>query len=261
MIDSHCHLDLPVFDNDRSKILQRAKDLGLTRCLLPGLSLEQFQTLLTLKAKEPCYDICLGLHPFFLKEQSPDETKQTITELNKLADQYEDKIIGIGEAGLDGSIKTDFEYQQTILCAQIELAQALQKPLVLHHRQSHNELIRLLKQTKFNQGGVIHAFAGSEQIANTYIEMGFCLGVGGTITYERAKKTRETIKQIDLDYLMLETDSPDMPVFGKQGQRNEPSNLLDVITSLSALKQCDAHTIVKKTTDNYHALFSGESNR
>ncbi|WP_110428778.1 TatD family hydrolase [Glaciecola sp. KUL10] len=261
MIDSHCHLDLPIFDNDRNEVLQRAKALGLTKCLLPGLSLKQFRTLLTLKAQEPCYDICLGLHPYFLRSQSPHETQQTINVLNKLADEHKDKIVAIGETGLDSKITTNIEYQKILLKAQIEIAERLNKPLVLHHRQSHNELIRLLKQAGFSNGGVIHAFSGSDQIAQTYIQMGFYLGVGGTITYERAKKTRETIKHIGLQYLLLETDSPDMPMCGKQGLRNEPAYLIDVIATLSKLKACSETSIIQTTTNNYNNLFSGELKR
>lgn len=261
MIDSHCHLDLSVFDDDRKQVIERAKRLGLQRCLLPGLSNAQFEMLLSLQNSEPMFDICLGLHPYFLKHQDETHTSQMLTRFNQLAERYKHKIIAIGEAGLDATLEIDFEYQQHILKAQIATAKGLYKPLILHHRHSHNQLIKILKQTKFAYGGVIHAFSGSEQIAKTYIDMGFVLGVGGTITYQRAKKTRQAIKNLDLKHLLLETDSPDMPVFGKQGQRNEPSSLINIIEALADLKSCSKEEVKQQTTQNYYRLFSGESKR
>ena len=139
---------------------------------------------------------------------------------------------------------------------QIELAIKYHKPLILHHRQSHNELIRLLKQNEFPHGGIIHAFSGSEQIANTYIEMGFMLGVGGTITYPRAKKTRGSIKTIPLEFIVLETDSPDMPLNGFQGEINTPLQLPLVVKELAILKQISEHEVIEQTTRNYNKVLS-----
>jgi TatD DNase family protein len=108
---------------------------------------------------------------------------------------------------------------------------------------------------RFSHGGLIHAFSGSAEVAKTYLDLGFLLGVGGTITYPRAKKTRATIKNIPLEYLMLETDSPDMPLNHFQGQRNTPSQLPLVAEALGELKDVSVDTVKEQTTLNYRHLF------
>jgi TatD DNase family protein len=259
MIDSHCHFDLPAFEDKHERLLDECASQGITRLLVPGLTLEQFNTLKDLTTKfahhPTSIDIALGCHPFFLQELSDNDYQAHVTELNSLAHQHASNIVAIGECGLDGSLHSSFDYQRKMLDAQIHLATDLKKPLVMHHRQSHNELIRLLKQHKFAFGGVIHAFSGSLQIAQTYIDMGFYLGVGGTITYERAKKTRETIAKLPLSHLLLETDAPDMPLFGYQGQDNSPTQLPLVALSLAMLKNIDVETVISITDKNYHSLF------
>lgn len=259
MIDSHCHLDLDAFKDDLPEVVKRFKNIGGQRCLIPGLTLEQFVTIKNLQLDYPLFDICLGLHPYFLKALPTQQQTQQLQQLNDLGDQFKSDIVAIGETGLDGVIELDMSYQIDMLCAQIELAIRLKKPLILHHRQSHNLLIKLLKQYDFSYGGVIHAFSGSEQIALTYINLGFLLGVGGTITYPRAKKTRQTISRIPLEHIVLETDSPDMPINGFQGQRNEPSRLTYVVETLGELKQQTQQDIIRICDDNYGKLFGSSA--
>lgn len=257
MIDSHCHIDLPAFDADRAQVIQTCSDLQIERLLVPGLSLEQAESLLDLKQQFPIIDIAFGLHPYFLKSLNAQQRQSLQDKFTDYTLQHQRSIVAIGECGLDASLPLPMDYQQEMLSFQIALAAQLNKPLVLHHRQSHNELIRMLKQQRFSNGGVIHAFSGSKQIAHSYIDMGFYLGVGGTITYPRAKKTRETIQNVALEHLLLETDSPDMPLHGHQGKRNSPTQLPLVVAALSALKQIDERMISEQTTANYMKLFKG----
>lgn len=262
MIDSHCHFDLSAFDDCREQVMQACEQAKLTRLLVPGLSIQQFPTIVAL-AKQfnvaanayPHIDIALGLHPYYMGELSSQEQAVQHQALLDLAEQYHTDIVAIGECGLDANLAISMSYQQVILQQQIELAKQIKKPLVLHHRRSHNELIRLLKQNQFTYGGVIHAFSGSEHIANTYIDLGFKLGVGGTITYERAQKTRHTIAQTPLEHLLLETDAPDMPIAGYQGQINSPAKLPLIAKSLAQLKGCEASEVIAMTTANYHQVF------
>lgn len=271
MIDSHCHFDLSAFNNKREQTLIDCAQAGLTRLLVPGLSIEQFPKLIELSEKLqkigfstqdshtqialPNIDIALGLHPYFMGELSDNELRVQHSQLLQLGDEYKDKIVAIGECGLDANLAISMRYQQKVFVQQIELAQSLNKPLVIHHRKSHNELIRLIKDTGFDQGGVIHAFSGSEHIANTYIDLGFKLGVGGTITYERAVKTRHTISQIPLEHLLLETDAPDMPIQGYQGQMNTPARLPLIASALASLSGCDVSELIAQTTINYTNTF------
>jgi TatD DNase family protein len=270
LVDSHCHFDLPEFDGEHQHILSKCWEVGIERLLIPGLSIEQFTRLLLLqetlspkqtsnqlsKQNSPAIDICLGCHPFFLPQLNDAEQKGHNKQLFALGEKYAQNVVAIGECGLDGSLALPMDYQETILRQQISLAKHLDKPLILHHRQSHNALIRCLKQEAFINGGIIHAFSGSQQIADTYIEMGFLLGVGGTITYDRAVKTRRTIANIDLVHLVLETDAPDMPISGYQGQANSPVRLPLVAKCLAELRNADYAIIARQTSDNYKRMFS-----
>jgi len=255
MIDSHCHIDLEVFDRDRDNVLKHAFDTGIERLLVLGLSNQQFGKLLDLKRRYAQIDIALGLHPYFLKLQDTAQTQLMLDELSHLANLYQDHYIAFGEMGLDGSLSLDMAYQKKILCAQLSLAAEYKKPIILHHRKSHNHLIRLLKEQKYQGGGILHAFSGSYHEAMTYIDMGFLLGVGGTITYLRASKTRDSIAKLPLNRLVIETDSPDIPLSGFQGQRNQPSQLGLVVNALAELKNISSQEIQQQTTTNYLTLF------
>lgn len=255
MIDSHCHFDLPEFDGKRSQVLANCKAAGIERLLVPGLSLIQFQTLLALQSQHVRLDIALGCHPYFLEALSPSKLNAYMDEMAETANQYKTSIVAIGECGLDGSLALSMAYQEQVLQYQIQIAKAVAKPLILHHRQSHNELIRILRREKFTFGGVVHAFSGSEQTAKTYIDLGFAIGVGGTITYQRAIKTRATIARIKLQHILLETDAPDMPVFGYQGKPNTPERLPLIAKELAELHNCSLAAVKNQTSINYHKVF------
>jgi len=256
MIDSHCHLDLDVFDEDREAVIAECEQLGIDRLLLPGLTLKQFAKLRSLKHQNAHLDIALGLHPHFLTVLEQNPLDKLLCEFSDLARQYQDTIVAIGECGLDAKINTPMPYQEVILTEHIKLATKLKLPLIIHHRQTHHLLIRLLKQQRFLNGGIIHAFSGSQEIAHTYIDLGFCLGVGGIITYPRANKTRNTLKHTSLNDLVLETDAPDMPIMGYQGKRNSPSRLPLIAQALAELKGISVTEVIQQTDNNYYRLFS-----
>jgi TatD DNase family protein len=255
MIDSHCHIDLEVFDSDRDSALNSALRAGVKRLLVLGLSNSQFAKLLTLKQRYHQLDIALGLHPYFLKLQDEAQTQVMFNDFSHLASVYQNQYIAFGEMGLDGSLALAMSYQEKVLRFQLNLASVYNKPVILHHRKSHNHLIRLLKEQKYQGGGILHAFSGSYHEGKTYIDMGFLLGVGGTITYSRASKTRESIAKLPLDKLVIETDSPDMPLSGFQGQRNQPSQLRLVANALAEIKKTSSQKVEQQTTLNYLTLF------
>jgi TatD DNase family protein len=255
MIDSHCHIDLEVFDSDRDSALNSALRSGVKRLLVLGLSNSQFAKLLTLKQRYNQLDIALGLHPYFLKLQNEAQTQVMFNDFSHLASIYQNQYIAFGEMGLDGSLALAMSYQEKVLRFQLNLASVYNKPVILHHRKSHNHLIRLLKEQKYQGGGILHAFSGSYHEGKTYIDMGFLLGVGGTITYSRANKTRESIAKLPLDKLVIETDSPDMPLSGFQGQRNQPSQLRLVANALAEIKKTSSQKVEQQTTLNYLTLF------
>ncbi|MCF7498388.1 TatD family hydrolase [Pseudoalteromonas sp. L1] len=230
-IDSHCHLDFSEFDETRTELIKACKQVGIEHFIVPGVSLAQSTKLFSFAQSEPSISVALGLHPYFL----PDHQTHHLAELEQLAKAHLGQFIAIGECGLDRSID-DLNKQTQLFEGQIELANQLALPLIVHHRQSHDLIARSFKRCKPKYGGVIHAFSGSEQQAQSYIKQGFKLGVGGVISYPRAGKTRKVISAIEPQYLVLETDSPSMPLAGFQGLVNTPLKVRDVFTYLCELK-------------------------
>jgi len=169
------------------------------------------------------------------------------------------KPVAIGEIGIDGAIDTSLKAQQSLFEAQLEMASEQSLPVILHHHRSHHLLLESIKRSRFTQGGVIHAFSGSEQVARQYIDVGFKLGIGGTITYSRAQKTRQTVANIPLQHLLLETDAPDMPMSGRQGARNEPQFIGEVVAALADLHGITPEAVIEQTTANYFALFGSRT--
>jgi len=260
MIDSHCHLDLAAFSNDWLSVLDDAKAAGITRILIPGTQPDSWQHQQVIASHQPQLlpvDIALGLHPYFLPNNKL-HIHQALHQLEEALTTVADKLVALGEIGLDGHISLDMALQQLAFKAQLHMAQEANLPVILHHRKSHHLIFEALKHTQFNGGGVIHGFSGSIEVAKAYMDNGFYIGVGGTITYERAVKTRQTVAYLLAHYpsrLLLETDAPDMPMQGRQGMRNSPSYLADVVMALSDLGHFSVGDIVNQTTKNYYALF------
>lgn len=256
MIDSHCHLDFSQFDSDRADVITQAKSIGVTGILIPGTQASRWQNQIHITSKLDDLYLALGLHPYFLDSA----TQQHLLELDLLLNEHKSKVVAVGEIGLDFMIETDEKRQQYFFESQLDLAVSHNLPVIIHHRRSHNQLIRTLKQKNVSRSGVIHAFSGSEQEANTYIEMGFCLGIGGTITYPRAQKTRQAISNLPLTSLLLETDAPDMPMAGRQGQRNSPEYLPQVLDALSSIRQESRSEIEQATDSNFNRVFLNGEN-
>jgi TatD DNase family protein len=258
MIDSHCHLDFSQFDHDRDQVLVRAQQAGVSKIIVPGVQASQWTPLVALCQHNPMLEFALGIHPYFIKH-----AKQA--DLQRLKQALVDNAgvtLAVGEIGLDFHL-ADRELttkQQYFFEAQLALASEYQLPVILHHRQSHNQIIQTLKFSQFQYGGVLHAFSGSYEQAKTYIDMGFKLGIGGTITYPRAVKTRDTVKRLDLHDLVLETDAPDMPIYGRQGKRNSPEFLPEIAQQLALLTANSYELVLSCTADATRLLFGLQGN-
>jgi len=246
LIDSHCHLDFSCFDNDRTEVLEGCKKLAVDIIVIPGTQASQWQKQIDLCHQNPQLRFALGLHPYFLNNFESAH----FVKLTNLLNQNQNKVVALGEIGLDTHINVDWELQVKVFEQQVTIANEHTLPVILHHRNSHNELIRLLKKKRFTQGGIVHSFSGSLQEAHTYIDLGFKIGVGGIITYPRANKTRKTITQLPLSSLVLETDAPDMPLMGKQGQRNSPEYLPEIFECLLALRKETKQEILQACSNN-----------
>jgi len=255
--DSHCHLDFPELAQQLKPELADCFELAIERIIVPAVNPDNWQPVLEITSKAPSNVLlfpCLGIHPWYLNEL----TEQHLIALEQTAFNYQESIVAIGETGIDGKIaieQNNMEKQKEFFRYQLELANRLNKPVIVHHRRSHNEVIEILKQSPVKHGGIIHAFSGSYQQGKTYIDMGFKLGIGGTITYERAKKTINAIKRFPVNALVLETDAPSMPLSGQQGTTNKPSNIKIIFQQLVNVLQCEPEKLAEQIEQNIDQLF------
>jgi len=244
-IDSHCHFDFPVFDGDRDALIAECKILGINRFIIPGTTAARFNDLLTLSKQYASIHAALGLHPYFMDQH----TAADLVRLDELLLKRD--VCAVGEIGLDFYLpNADKIAQIDLFTAQLMLAKQHQLPVILHVRKAYDEMTKLLRDHQFTRGGIVHAFTGSMQQAERYIELGFCLGLGGSLTYPRANKVRKMVAALPDRSIVLETDSPDMPLAGYQGQRNTPVQLVKVAQSLAELRQQTCDEVAQYTSAN-----------
>ncbi|WP_062063420.1 TatD family hydrolase [Cellvibrio sp. OA-2007] len=268
--DSHCHFDFAEFNADRASLWHACRDLGVTHLVMPGVAPEQWHTAAQLCGQYEGLYYAVGIHPHWIEQQlwfarnaaglldMPMQEKIITLMHEALLQSYREgktHCVAIGECGLDKRIATPMALQEQLLNIHIDMANQCDKPLIVHCVHAHNEMIALLKKNKPQAGGVIHGFSGSYDIAQQYVGLGFYLGVGGTITYERAQKTRAAVTKIPLEYLLLETDAPDMPLQGKQGRRNSPEYIPQVAQVLADLRGTSIDEIAVATSCNAMGLF------
>lgn len=239
---------------------QRCRDAGLSGLLVPGVSPAQWPNVIAATGL-PGLHAALGLHPCYLQQDdTPSSPDDLIEKLEHALRQFPSRqpscsLVAIGECGLDGMIETPMVKQIDFFEAQLAFARDKDLPVVVHARRCHNDMLRSLKRCRLPRGGIIHAFSGSVEIAREYVGLGYLLGVGGTITYERANKTRNAIAQMPLSVLVLETDAPDMPVAGRQGEPNSPLYLSEIAAALAQLQAVPINDVAQQTMLNANRLF------
>jgi len=256
--DTHCHFDFGDFDQDRDALWDACRNERIRHLLIPGVQPDQWPSMQTLCANHPGIYYAAGLHPCWLDSNIDSGTRETqLSSLSQaLRNQLDDHhCIAVGECGLDQYIHGDADLQEAVLACHLEIAQELNKPIILHCRRAHNQMLRCLKAFPLKRGGILHAYSGSQEQAEQYWKMGFYLGIGGTITYERANKTRTAVAALPLEALVLETDAPDMPLCGQQGKRNTPLSIRKVAQILALLRDEPIENIARQTTHNAKTLF------
>jgi TatD DNase family protein len=257
LIDSHCHFDFEVFEGQRHQVISQLLEKDVAALIIPGVQPTQWGSLSVLINAYPKQLFgAVGLHPWWV--ESLNQAHSIIVEKLRsdlLLGLQHNNVIAIGECGLDGNIDCSMALQQLVFEVHLELACNESLPLIVHAHKAHNEVLWLLRKYKPSAGGVIHGFSGSYELARQYFQLGFKLGVGGTITYERARKTRSAIKSMPLDALLLETDAPDMPLSGKQGEINSPLYLPIIAQCLAELKSLPYTEVCDATYINTKMLF------
>lgn len=247
LTDTHCHLNFSHFDDDRAETLMRAHQVGVTHVIVPGVTAATWSEQRRYAGCYANWFNAFGLHPYFIEQHTDDDLDALRVELEKGG------AVAVGEIGLDATC-ANMVRQRELLSAQLKLAVTYQLPVILHHRKTLDELFQAVRRAEVKRG-VVHAFSGSEQQASQWSEYGFMLGIGGVITYPRAAKTRQAVASVALDSLVLETDSPDMPVQGRQGQRNEPSCLTQVFDALCDIRSEPPQQIREALMRNTERLF------
>lgn len=251
-IDTHCHFDFPPFTGDETHSIARAAQAGVGAIIVPAIEAAYFDRVLELARQHDALYAALGLHPIVIEHHLDEHVDQLDTVLGR----GNDRLVAIGEIGLD-LYREDphFARQQAILDAQLRLAKRHDLPVILHSRRTHDKLAMHLKRTDLPRTGVVHGFSGSLQQAQRFIALGYKIGVGGTITYPRASKTRDVMARLPLDSLLLETDAPDMPLNGFQGQPNRPEQAARVFATLCELRDEPEEIIAQALLDNTRAVF------
>jgi TatD DNase family protein len=261
-IDTHCHLDAAEFDDDRDAVRQRARDAGVALCVIPAVERGNWA-----KVREVAHrygDVyALGIHPLYVP-QAQDDDLQALDELLSLS-KDDPRLVAVGEIGLDYFVPAlcepaQREKQWRFYTAQLLLARKHSLPVILHVRRSADMLLKGLRQTKV-QGGIAHAFNGSLQQAQAFIDLGFVLGFGGAMTFERATQLRHLAATLPLSSIVLETDAPDIPPQWlyrtaeqrKQGDaqgRNQSAELPRIAYSLTKLRAGSAQDLAYVTGQN-----------
>lgn len=249
LVDSHCHLDASEFDTDRAAVIARARAAGVDRQIVPAVDAAGWPRLRDLCAREPGLFPAYGLHPMYLAAHRPEH----LIELRAWIDR--ERPCAIGECGLDYFVEgLDADQQQRYFLGQLELARECGLPVVVHARRAVDAVIAAIRKVG-SLRGVVHSFPGSAEQARQLWQLGFLVGLGGPVTYERANRLRKLAKTIPLECLLLETDAPDQPDAGIRGQRNEPARLATVLETIAALRDEAPATIAAATTRNAEQLF------
>ncbi|MEO0367881.1 MAG: TatD family hydrolase [Pseudomonadota bacterium] len=251
LTDSICHLDFPEFDSDRSDVLASCASAGVMQIVVPAVAQSSWHRTIQIcqiNSAPVTLLLALGLHPMMIDSHQPDH----LIELDELIESA--KPIAVGEIGLDfhkslNHSAASHEKQGIFFEKQLLIAKKHSKPVILHIRKAHDEAIDILRESKIT-GGIVHAFNGSIQQAQHYIELGFCLSFGGMLTYVRSTKLQRLISQIPIENIVLETDAPDMTVFSHQGQRNSPAYLPYVLDAVAKHKSLDPDRVAEQTTAN-----------
>ena len=249
LVDTHAHLDDDSFDGDRDAMYQRANAAGVRRWIVPAIDRGNWEAVERLCAgREGAYP-AYGLHPLMTGRH----TDAHLAELPAWLECH--GAIAVGEIGLDFYVEgLDPVRQREIFVRQLDIAKEHDLPVIVHARRAFEETIHTLRRVG-GLRGVVHSFAGSEEQARQLFDLGFHLGIGGPVTYERANRIRRVVASMPLEWLLLETDAPDQPCADRRGKRNEPAFMTDVLDTIAGLRDEPREAIAAATTRNATTLF------
>jgi TatD DNase family protein len=280
LTDTHCHLDLEQFDADRVEVLARAQAAGVSRILIPGLDLASSRAVVELAGADPMLFAAVGVHP----NEALGWGGESLAELRRLAESggaavqsqeiLHSRVVAIGEIGLDYYWEAaPHERQQEVLREQLGLARELSLPVVIHLREKDDaphgncaeDLLRVLggwvEELRGGESplaecpGVLHSFSGSQQTGEKALELGFCIGVTGPVTYKNAEARRELVGSLPLERLLIETDAPYLAPVPQRGKRNEPAFVRHIADRIAEVQRSTTERVAEVTSENAQRLF------
>ena len=249
LFDTHAHMNDPAFDEDREQVILGLKDKGVANFLNVGCCLDSSKDCIAMAEKYDFVYASVGTHP-----DSADEVDETVLEAYRQMAQHP-KVKAIGEIGLDYYYETiPREIQQKAFRMQMELAQELKMPVIVHERNAHDDGMRIVKEFK-NVTGVFHCYSGSAEMARQLVDMGWYIGFTGVLTFKNARKAVETAERIPLERIVLETDCPFMAPEPFRGKRNDPGYLFRMAERLAEIRGVSVEEVTRITTENAKALY------
>ena len=258
MIDTHCHIDEAAFDADREEVIARQQESGVEAMIVPGVNVASIETVLQVCHAHSgyCYP-ALGLHPEDVKVDWEDQ----LAIVEQAIRAHRNELVAIGEIGLDYYWDKTFKAeQQDVLRRQLLLARELDLPVILHNRESTEDIMRVVKEISIQHSafsplrGVFHCFNGSKETVEEILKMGFYVGIGGVLTFKNSKLA-DKLEVVPLDRIVLETDAPYMAPVPHRGERNESRLMIHVAERLAQVYNCSVETIIEVTTANAKQLF------
>lgn len=251
MIDTHAHYDDKAFDEDREELLADLAAHGVCRVINSGSSLESCRHTIELMEKYPFIYGSLGIHPC-------DTAELTEEDMDWLARQSRlEKCVAIGEIGLDYYWdEPDREWQKKWFARQLRLAQEVGLPVVIHSREAAQDTVELMREEHAEKsGGVIHCYSYSRELARSFLDMGFYIGVGGVVTFKNGRRLKETVEYLPMDRILLETDCPYLSPVPNRGKRNDSRNLTYVVSQIAQIKGTTEEEVERITTENALRLY------
>ncbi len=251
LADAHCHLDDAQFADDLDAVIQRAADAGVAAMITAGTNVESSRAAVELANKYAMVYAAVGIHP----QDAASFSTESLNEIRALAPAR--KVVAIGEIGLDfyWQDHAPREIQEQVFTAQLDLATELGKPVVMHDRDAHAELMAILRKRRGTPRGILHCFSGDLEMARAAIELGYFISFAGSVTFTNARRLQEIARAVPLERIVLETDAPYLAPHPWRGKRNEPAHVARVAAKIAELKNLAVAQVDTLTESNSISLF------
>lgn len=251
-IDTHAHLASEEFNEDIKEVIERAKEVGVGTILLIGVGIKGGQEALALAKTDSLFKVAVGFHP-----EEVDDIQEADWPI-MLEMMKQEEVIAIGEIGLDHYWVKDHDVhqrQEELFIKQIEIANELNKPILVHMRDASEVTYRIMKEHKAKASGILHCYSGSLEMANEFIKLGYDISLAGPVTFKNAQTPKEVAKHIDINHLHIETDAPYLSPTPHRGKRNESSYVIETATVIASLREISLDDLKKALFNNFNRLF------